>query len=57
MIIKSGQLVQNIIIDIIVFFRMASSGHFENRSPELLPLSSMSTKVFSHSLCGPLNEF
>ena len=28
------------------FFRMASGGHFENRFPELLPLSSISTQVF-----------
>ena len=27
------------------FFRMASGGHFENRFPELLPWSSMSTQV------------
>ena len=43
LIIQIGQLVQKMYT--YKFFRMASSGHFENRFPELLPWSSMSTQV------------
>ena len=44
LIIQIGQLVQKILT--YSFFGMASGGHFEKGSPELLPWSSMSTQVF-----------
>ena len=44
LLIQIGQLVQKLLT--YRFFRMASGGHFENRFPELLPWSSMSTQVY-----------